>query len=150
MLTRKNDMALDFDFTKALEQSKDNPVFYVQYAHARACSVLRNKPEALPAPDFSTLNAAPELALIKKLAEWPRIIQQSAVTHEPHRIAFYLYDVASAFHALWSYGKENIHVRFLQDDNPAATAARMILVEAVTVVLSSNLKLLGVTPLQEM
>lgn len=150
MLMRKNDAPLDFDFSKALEQSKDNPVFYVQYAHARACSVLRNKPADLPEPDFTSLQSPQEITLMQKLAEWPRIIQQAAVTHEPHRIAFYLYDLASAFHALWSYGKENIEVRFLQSDQPTATAARLVLLECVVTTLATNLKVLGVTPMHQM
>lgn len=150
MLTRKNDATLDFDFSKALEQSKDNPVFYVQYAHARACSVLRSSPQNLPEPDFTCIDTPQDIILVKKLSEWPRIIQQAATAREPHRIAFYLYDLASSFHALWSYGRENINVRFIQEDQLAKTAARLMLVQAVEQVIAHNLRILGVTPLREM
>ena len=124
MLTRKNDAPLDFDIDKVLEQSKDNPVFYVQYAHARVASVLRkavdhgiNVSDAdLAAADMSHLGHASEAALAAKVAEWPRLVEIAARTHEPHRVAFYLYDLASALHAHWNRGNDDSSLRFLQDD----------------------------------
>ncbi len=151
MLTRKNDAPLDFDFTKVLEQSRDNPVFYVQYAHARLRSVQR-KAEAMGI----TTAAAPlitdkaEVTLAKKLAEWPRLVEIAARLHEPHRVAFYLYELASDFHALWHAGNENPGLRFLQEDDAVATSAKIALPGAVGVVLSAGLDILGVTPAEEM
>jgi arginyl-tRNA synthetase len=150
MLTRKNDAPLDFDFDKVTEQSKDNPVFYVQYAHARVRSVLR-KAEA----DGVPLDAAPrledeaEFAVARKLAEWPRLVEIAARTHEPHRVAFYLYDLASDFHALWNKGNDRPELRFVQDGNDA-TAGKIVLPRAVGVVISAGLGILGVTPVEEM
>lgn len=157
MLTRKNDAPLDFDFDKVLEQSKDNPVFYVQYAHARVCSVLRKAEAAgiavddaaLLAADVSGLDHPAELAVARKLAEWPRLVEIAAQTGEPHRIAFYLYDLASDFHALWNRGSETPSLRFLPDD-PTAGAAKIVLPRAVAVVISAGLGILGVKPLEEM
>ena len=158
MLTRKNDAALDFDFAKVKEQSKDNPVFYVQYAHARVQSVLRGAEEAgvasgdaaLQAMDLSPLSDPAELSVARKLAEWPRAVDQAAQAHEPHRIAFYLYDLAAEFHALWNRGKEDPSLRFLRDDDPALTGARIALIRAVSVVIAAGLGILGVTPVNEM
>ena len=158
MLTRKNDAPLDFDFDKVLEQSKDNPVFYVQYAHARMCSVLRKAAEqgvdtsdaAIAATDLGHLTDPGELKVARQLAEWPRLVEIAARTNEPHRIAFYLYELASDFHALWNRGNEVHSLRFVQDGDPAATAAKIALPRAVGVVISSGLGILGVTPLEEL
>ena len=158
LLTRKNDAPLDFDFDKALEQSKDNPVFYVQYAHARAHSVLARAAEAgfatddaaLAAADLAPLGAAGELEVMRKAAEWPRLVEIAAASHEPHRVAFYLYDLASAFHALQHQGKLDPELRFIRDDAAEATRARLALVRAVQVVIAAGLGILGVTPMDEM
>ena len=158
MLTRKNDAPLDFDFDKVLEQSKDNPVFYVQYAHARVCSVLRKATEAGIAHDDATLAAADlsgliheaELTVAKKLAEWPRLVEIAGRTNEPHRVAFYLYELASDFHSLWNRGNEDTSLRFLQDGDAAASQAKIALARAVAVVISAGLGILGVKPAEEM
>ncbi len=151
MLTRKNDAPLDFDFDKVLEQSKDNPVFYVQYAHARVSSVLRKAAEmGVGLNDAAQLEDETELKVAKRLAEWPRLVEIAAKGHEPHRIAFYLYDLASDFHALWHRGNENPALRFLQEGDAAASAAKIALPRAVAVVISAGLGILGVTPVQEM
>ena len=158
MLTRKNDAPLDFDFDKEMEQTKENPVFYVQYAHARICSVLRKAQlSAVPvddadlrAADLAGLTDHAELALVAKLAEFPRLIEIAARSNEPHRIAFYLYDLASEFHALWNKGNEQPELRFLQEDNLAASQAKIALIRATAVVISSGLGILGVQPAQEM
>ena len=158
MLTRKNDAPLDFDFDKVLEQSKENPVFYVQYAHARVSSVLRKANEAgidvsdaaLSAADLSINTHEAELALAKKLAEWPRLVEVAARAHEPHRVAFYLYDLASELHALWNRGNDTPELRFLQDGDSATTQAKIAQARAVGVVISAGLGILGVTPVNEM
>ena len=151
MLTRKNDAPLDFDFAKVLEQSKDNPVFYVQYAHARIRSVMR-KVEALGLPysDRPVLSDAAELAVARKIAEWPRLVEIAARSHEPHRVAFYLYELASDFHALWNRGNDKPELRFVHEGDPEATAAKIALPRAVAVVISAGLAILGVTPVEEM
>jgi len=157
MLTRKNDAPLDFDFDKVLEQSKDNPVFYVQYANARINSVLRKSREAgvevddltLAAVDFACLTHEAELTLIRKLAEWPRLVEIAARNNEPHRIAFYLYELASDFHALWNRGNDESSLRFVQDDTTVAQA-KIGLARATGVVISNGLGILGVTPVEEM
>ena len=158
MLTRKNDAPLDFDFAKVLEQTKENPVFYVQYAHARISSVLRKAIAANIAVDDKTLNSADlsaltdisEYKLASKLAEFPRLIEISARNNEPHRIAFYLYDLASEFHALWNKGNDHPDLRFLQESNVATSQSKIALIRATAVVISSGLGILGVTPAQEM
>jgi arginyl-tRNA synthetase len=158
MLTRKNDAPLDFDFDKALEQSKDNPVFYVQYAYARISSVLGKSAAAgidasdqiLASADLSFLADRAELAVAQKLAEWPRQAALAAKHHEPHRVAFYLYDLASEFHSLWNRGKYQPELRFLQPDKLATSRAKLALIRAVSVVISSGLGILGVTPMEEM
>ena len=158
MLTRRNDAPLDFDFDKALEQSKDNPVFYVQYAHARVCSVLRKAAGAGIAVDDATLAGADlgrldhdaEIALARKLAEWPRLVGVAARTHEPHRVAFYLYDLASEYHALYHLGRSEEGLRALQEGDSATSQAKMALIRAVAVVISAGLGILGVTPVEEM
>jgi arginyl-tRNA synthetase len=158
MLTRKNDAALDFDFDKVLEQSKDNPVWYVQYASARVNSVLKKAAEqgvetsdaALAAADLARLDHPAELELARKVAEWPRIVEIAARAHEPHRIAFFLYDIASDLHSLWNRGNDEVSLRFVQDGDPATTAAKIALVRSVGVVISAGLGILGVTPAKEM
>ena len=158
MLTRKNDAPLDFDVSAVLEQSKDNPVWYVQYASARVHSVLRKAAEAgidvsdgaLRAADLSTLDHDAEMALAAKLAEWPRLVEIAARTREPHRIAFYLYDLASSFHALWNRGNDEPALRFVQEDAEDTTRDKIALARAVSVVIASGLRILGVTPLAEL
>ena len=149
MLTRRNDQTLDFDFAKVTEQSRDNPVFYVQYAHARACSVLRQG--VMPdQADLALLKADPELALLKQLASWPKIVESAALAHEPHRIAFYLVDLASHFHSLWNAGREDPSLRFIIDDDLAVTDARLMLVKATSLVIRTGLNMLSITALEEM
>lgn len=158
MLTRKNDATLDFDFDKVMEQSRDNPVFYVQYAHARAFSIARRAETVglglddagLAAVDLSPLDQPGELALLRKLAEWPRQAEIAARAHEPHRIAFYLYDLASEFHALQHQGKLDPLLRFVREDAPAITRARLALVRATALTIATALGILGVTPMDEM
>ena len=158
MLTRKNDAPLDFDFDKVLDQSKENPVFYVQYAHAGIHSVLRKAKEAgidvsdktLIAADSSHITHDAELAVARKIAEWPRLLELAAKHNEPHRIAFYLYDLASEFHSLWNRGKEETDLRFLQEDEIATSQGKISLIRAVSVVISAGLGILGVTPMEEM
>jgi len=149
MLTRKNDATLDFDFDKVLEQSRDNPVYYVQYAHARVKSALR-KAGDIDLTDVPALTDEAEIAVAKKLAEWPRLVEIAARTHEPHRIAFYLYDLASEFHGLYHKGKDQPELKFVQEGDPVATAAKIALPRAVAVVISAGLGILGVTPAEEM
>jgi len=164
MLYRKNDAVLDFDLAKVIEQSRDNPVFYVQYGHARAQSVFRNAREVVPdlpsddAARAAMLAAAPldrledagELALMRRLALYPRLIEAAAVAHEPHRIAFYLYDLASDFHTQWNRGKDASYLRFIIQNDPQMTMARLALVQGVVTVLASGLGLLGVEAPDEM
>lgn len=160
MLTRKNDAQLDFDFKKVTEQSKDNPVFYVQYAHARICSVLRNavsevpdidtEDGALAQADMTRLSHPSELALVKLLAGWPRLVESAAEAHEPHRVAFYLQDVAAAFHGLWNVGRDDTSVRFLIPEDLPLTRARLAMLRAVALVIASGLSVMGVTPVEEM
>jgi arginyl-tRNA synthetase len=158
MLTRKNDAPLDFDFDKVLEQSKDNPVFYVQYAHARVSSVLRKAAEAgidvsdvaLQGADLSGLRHETELAVARKLAEWPRLIEIAARTNEPHRVAFYLYELASDFHSLWNRGNDEPALRFIQEGDSATSQAKIALAQAVAVVISAGLGILGVEAVDEM
>jgi len=153
MLTRKNDAPLDFDVDKVLEQSRDNPVFYVQYAHARIRSVLRKAREQGldgPAADLEAIADPAELALVAKLAEYPRLVETAAQAHEPHRVAFYLHDLASVFHALWNKGNAAPHLRFVQEADPVATRARLALIGSVAIVISNGLGILGVEPVEEM
>ena len=157
MLTRKNDAPLDFDFDKVLEQSRENPVFYVQYAHARVASVLRKATEAgidtndatLAAADLSLLDHEAELALAGKLAEWPRLVETAARNNEPHRVAFYLYELAGDFHGLWNKGHDLPSLRFVQDD-AATSQAKIALARSVAIVIAAGLGILGVTPAEEM
>ncbi len=164
MLYRKNDAVLDFDLAKVIEQSRDNPVFYVQYGHARGHSVFRNAADVVPGlpPDapsrvellaggaLDRLTDPAELSLMRRIALYPRLVEAAASAHEPHRIAFYLYDLASEFHALWTKGKDLPHLRFIIQNDPTMTVARLALVEGVVTVLASGLRLLGVDAPDEM
>ena len=156
MLTRRSDQTLDFDYAKVTEQSRDNPVFYVQYAHARACSVLRqpgiNVEDVTGAGDaaLDRLTAPAELAVIKALASWPRLVVSAAQSHEPHRVAFYLMDLAASFHALWTAGREAPELRFIRDDDAGLTAARLCLVKATALVIRSGLGVLSIQAREEM
>jgi arginyl-tRNA synthetase len=164
MLYRKNDAVLDFDLTKVIEQSRDNPVFYVQYGHARGRSVLRNAREVVPElptdpvramevlseASLDRLQDTGELALMRRLALYPRLVEAAAGAHEPHRIAFYLYELASDFHAQWNRGKDAPHLRFISQNDPEMTVARLALVQGVVTVLASGLAVLGVEAPEEM
>jgi arginyl-tRNA synthetase len=154
MLTRKNDAPLDFDVDKVREQSKDNPVFYVQYAHARISSVLRKAEEAgmdISVPeDLSSIADPAEFGLIAKLAEWPRLVEIAAGSNEPHRVAFYLYDLASEFHALWNRGNASPELRFIQEEDAETTRAKLALIRTVAIVISNGLGILGVKPVDKM
>lgn len=160
MLFRKNDATLEFDLNKVIEQSKDNPVFYVQYAHARAKSALRQgvatipgldvSSQALSSADLGLLEDEGEIQLIKLIAQYPRIIEAAAQMDEPHRIAFYLHDLASSLHGHWTRGKDRPQLRFLNEDSPNVTVARLALVTALATVLASGLAILGVTAPEEM
>lgn len=160
MLYRKNEAPLDFDFEKVTEQSKDNPVFYVQYAHARAHSVFRNAADVFPdlgypltdveELDLSAICNPAELSLVKTLSLFPRTIEGASLSHEPHRVAFYLHEVASSFHGLWNLGKDVPQLRFINAKDRASTQARLVLVQATASVLAAGLRVLGVRPVEEM
>lgn len=158
MLFRKNDASLDFDLSKVVEQSKENPVFYVQYAHARCCSIRRQAENVfngddlreLHSSDFTQLCDVFEKAVIRRLSQYPRLIEAAALAHEPHRIAFFLYDLAADFHALWNRGKDDPGMRFIVEDNKVVSLARLGLVESVKFVIASGLGVLGVSAPQEM
>lgn len=161
MLTRRNDQTLEFDYAKVREQSKDNPVFYVQYAHARCRSVLRKareifpperdlSPAALAEVDLSKLTAPEEVAIAGRLAQWPRLVEAAAEAHEPHRVAFYLHDLAADYHALWNKGRDDTTMRFIVEDDPALTLARLALIEAVAGVVACGLRVIGVEPVEEL
>ena len=151
MLTRRSEQTLDFDYARVTEQSRDNPVFYVQYAHARACSVLRQTGEELPgAAALDQLTDPAEMAVIRQLASWPRLVESAARAHEPHRIAFYLMDLAATFHALWTAGRETPALRFIREDAPGLTAARLRLVKATALVIRSGLGVLAIDAREEM
>jgi arginyl-tRNA synthetase len=152
MLTRRSDAQMDFDFAKVVEASKDNPVFYVQYAHARIASLRRRAAEAkveLSAPDLSRLDTE-ELALVKLAAQFPRVVETAAAAREPHRIAFYLYDLAAAFHALWNVGNDRPDRRFVLADDPAVTAARLFLADGIGQIIRNGLSIMGVEAVSEM
>ena len=152
MLYRKNEAPLDFDFAKVTEQSKDNAVFYVQYAHARVCSVLRNGAELGSASvnhDFSLLVDEAERHVVRRLAEYPKMLEGAALAHEPHRISFYLYELASDFHSLWNKGKESPQLRFIVK-NELITDTRLAFLQAIRYVLGNGLRILGVNPVEEM
>ncbi|MFC3124820.1 arginine--tRNA ligase [Pseudoroseomonas globiformis] len=154
MLTRKSDAQMDFDLDKVVEQSRDNPVFYVQYAHARCRSVLRQagSPEHdnLASVGLDSLQDPAEMALIRRLTLWPRVVEGAAAAREPHRIAFYLQDLASDFHILWNRGRDDATLRFIQAEQPDATRARLALVAAAAIVIRSGLAVMGVDPVEEM
>jgi arginyl-tRNA synthetase len=161
MLFRKNDAPLDFDLAKVREQSKDNPVFYVQYAHARCASAFRQaekafpdrdfSPQALAAADLALLSDEAERGLMLRIAQYPRLVESAASSHEPHRIAFYLYELASDFNALWTRGgKDQPHLRFVNDTDPSLTSARLALVHSLRCALGSGLAILGVSAPDEM
>jgi len=155
MLTRKADAQMEFDLDAVVAQTRENPVFYVQYAHARCRSVLRAAAETYPMVDLAaapldSLNDPAELALIRRLAAWPRTIEGAALAREPHRIAFYLYDLAGDFHMLWNRGRDDSTLRFLQADDAPATMARLALVSVTAIVIRSGLAVLGVQPVEEM
>jgi arginyl-tRNA synthetase len=164
MLYRKNDAVLDFDLAKVIEQSRENPVFYVQYGHARGCSIFRMAREVLPdLPEeaaaraarlaevpLGRLDDAAELSLMRKIALYPRMLESASLAHEPHRVAFYLYELASEFHAQWTRGKDLPYLRFIIQNDPELTLARLALVQGVVTVLASGLRLLGVEAPEEM
>jgi len=160
MIFRKNDATLDFDLAKVVEQSKDNPVFYVQYAHARCASIFRQAREAFPgidlAPaalaraDLSRLTDEAEIAIVKLIASYPRVIEGAATAHEPHRVAFFVHELASAFHSLWNKGKDSPQLRFVNQTDRESTLARLAFVHAVRSVLASGLAVAGVAAPEEM
>ena len=160
MLFRKNDAQLEFDLAKVIEQSKDNPVFYVQYAHARCKSVLRQGLTAFPGielsaatlagADLSLLTDEGEIGMMKLIAQYPRQVEAAAQAHEPHRIAFYLHDLASAFHSHWNRGKDSPQLRFVNEEQRNLSCARLALVVSFTAVLASGLGILGVSAPEEM
>jgi arginyl-tRNA synthetase len=152
MLMRKSDAQMEFDLNAAVAQTRDNPVFYVQYAHARCRSVLRAAGDVpdLAQADLSSLDAPEELALIRRLIAWPRMVESAAEAREPHRIAFYLYELAGDFHALWNAGRDDAALRFLQAEKPVETKARVALVAATAIVIRAGLAVLGVKPVEEM
>jgi arginyl-tRNA synthetase len=152
MLTRRSDAQMDFDFAKVVEASKDNPVFYVQYAHARIASLHRRAAEAGITPisaDLSRLDTD-ELALVQLAAQFPRLVEIASTAREPHRIAFYLYDLAAAFHALWNVGNDRPDRRFLVIEDPQATAARLFLASAIGQIIHNGLAIMGVEAVSEM
>jgi len=164
MLYRKNDAVLDFDLAKVIEQSRENPVFYVQYGHARGHSIFRMAQTEMPGfpadPEqrlqelkkaaLGRLTDEGELSILRKLALYPRLIEAAAAAHEPHRVAFYLYELASEFHGQWSRGKDLPHLRFIIQNDPEMTLARLALVQGIVTVLASGLGLLGVDAPEEM
>lgn len=158
MVSRHQDMKIDFDFQKVLDQHKDNPVFYVQYAHARICSVLRHAVSLFSDIDHNSLESAPihlltapdELAMIKRMTDWPRQIELAALTKEPHRLALFLYDLASGFHGLWAKGRENMHLRFIDPSSREKTLAHIALLKGIQFVLRSGFEILGMAPVEEM
>jgi len=160
MLTRTPDSELDFDFAKVVEQTRDNPVFYVQYAHARCSSIMRHAaelfpaaelaPEALAAADAHAIDSEDELGLIKFLANWPRVVEAAAVAQEPHRIAFYLMELAAVFHSLWHKGNDDASLRFIVPGDKNLTRARLVLIKSVQTVIASGLSVMGCEPVEEM
>jgi len=160
IMTRTPDSELEFDFAKVVEQSRDNPVFYVQYAHARCYSVFRNAKEMFPGVDVSAeslakanvakLNSPEEIGLVRMMASWPRAVEAAAEAHEPHRVAFYLHDLAGVFHAFWNKGRDDSSLRFLIEQDKELSLARLALVRAVATVIASGLAVMGVEPLEEL
>jgi arginyl-tRNA synthetase len=158
MLTRRNDVVIDFDIAKVTEYSKDNPVFYVQYAHVRALSILNNAKENNPEAydkfqnnqiNFSLLGSPEELSLIKNLASWPKVLESSAIFFEPHRIAFYLQGLAAEFHALWNLNNVDGNYRFITHDEEL-TVSRLALAMSVKILIAQGLDLMGVEPMRKM
>jgi len=146
---------LEFDYTRALDQSKDNPYFYVQYAHARSCSVLNHAKDMfgdvdLSNADLDLLNRPETLAVLKTLSAWPKMVEQAALAREPHRVAFYVQDVAAAFHSWWNMGRDDATLRFLIEDNKELSMAHLALVTAVKTTIASALDVMGVEPLNEL
>ena len=160
MLTRRNDAPLDFDFAKVTERTRENPVFYVQYAHARVRSLFRHAAEmfgsggldaaALAGAALNRLTDADEVGLIKVLAGWPRLVEGAAEAHEPHRVAYYLHALAAQFHALWNKGTDDANLRFLVEEDPELSRARLALAQGVATVVASGLRIFGITPVEEM
>lgn len=159
MITRRNDMPLDFDLAKVKEQSKDNPIFYVQYAHVRTISILSKAKELMPQSfnkflaheyDLSLLSSEEEIEIIKQLASWPKVLEVSAKYFEPHRVAFYLINLASKFHSLWNFGKENNDYRFLVEDDVELTAARLALTKSIQKIIGTGFDVIGVTSMSRM
>jgi arginyl-tRNA synthetase len=150
MLIRKNDQEIDFDVVKVREQSKDNPVFYVQYAHARCQSIIRSSKIKVEHEVLHLLVADEELQLIKFLALWPKTVELSAIHHEPHRIVFYLQELAALFHSLWHKGKTNKDFRFIIAENDSLSLARLMLIKSVAIVIASGLAVLNIDPINEM
>jgi len=164
MLFRKNDAVLDFDLAKVIEATRENPVFYVQYGHARGESIFRNAREAMPSlptasqerarwledAPLERLSDSGEISILRRIALYPRMLEAAAQAHEPHRVAFYLYELASEFHAHWTRGKDSPHLRFIIENDPDTTKARLALVQGIVTVLASGLALLGVEAPEEM
>ena len=160
MLLRKNNEDIDFDLQKITEESKDNPVFYVQYAHARCCSVLREAKKYFDTKEITltkikktnlkNLNDRNEILLIKEFVKWPKILEDAVYHYEPHRITFFLQSLASKFHSFWNYGKKDSSKRFINVDNKDLTFSRLSLIYSVRIILSNGLNLLGIRPLDVM
>ena len=159
MVIRKNDAPIDFDYDLVKEQTKDNPIFYVQYAHARICSIIRKvedeglflvNDETILESNFSLLSSLHDIELIKIISSFPKIIEQAAIYKEPHRIAFYLRDIASTFHSYWNLGNENNNLKVININNLEETKARLALIMSVGITISEGLRLLGIKALEEL
>jgi len=160
MLTRKNDTPFDFDLNKVIEQSKDNPIFYVQYAHARCCSVLRNlnsegllknvENDTIDSSILQKLQDETEIEIIKKIIAFPRVIEMAAINFEPHRIAFYLQELAALFHGLWNKGIDNPNLKFIIKEDLDSTKARIYLILAIKIIISSGLGIFNIKAVEEM
>ena len=159
MVTRKNDAPLDFDYDLVKEQTRDNPIFYVQYAHARISSIIQKvldekifliDEKFIDNTDLSLLSNSHDIELIKIISTFPRVIEQSAIYREPHRVAFYLRDIASSFHSYWNLGNEDNNMKVLNIDNLDETKARLALIMSVKITISEGLRLLGINALEEL